>query len=193
VVNEVEAVRIVLATMNEAGIPYVLSGSLASNFYAVPRSTKDADIIVETDAASLGRLFDRLSSDFSVDRQLRLEMVTFTHRYVMDHRASAFTIEFFLLSDDPFDKSRFARRRQDSYEGVPVWVLTPEDVVVQKLRWLRISRNPKHRDDVRRVLIVSGPTLDYEYMYPWTDQHETRALFDEIRQEVERVRPQSNA
>jgi len=192
-VNEVEAVRQVLLALNASGIPYALSGSLASNFYAVARSTKDADFIVETDAASLARLFDSLRDQFDTDRQLSFEMVTHTTRYILDHRATAFKIELFLLSDDPFDRSRFARRRLDEYEGVPVWVLSPEDVVVQKLRWLKLSRNPKHREDVRRVFAFSGDGLDMPYVSHWADTHGTRALLDEIRAEVERCRPPGDA
>lgn len=189
VVNEVDAVRRALLALNASGIPYALSGSLASNFYAIARSTKDADFVVETDSASLTRLFNSLGDQFDTDRQLSFEMVTHTTRYVLDHRDTAFKIELFLVSDDPFDRSRFARRRLDSYEGVPVWVMTPEDVVVQKLRWLKLSRNPKHREDVRRVLAYSGEGLDVAYISRWADVHDTRAMLEEIRAEVEQSRP----
>lgn len=33
--------------MNTLGIPYMLSGSVAMNVYAEPRTTQDIDIIVE--------------------------------------------------------------------------------------------------------------------------------------------------
>lgn len=48
--NEVEAVRQALRALNASGMPYVLSGSLASSLYAVARATKDADFAVETNA-----------------------------------------------------------------------------------------------------------------------------------------------
>ncbi|MGB9624316.1 MAG: nucleotidyl transferase AbiEii/AbiGii toxin family protein [Phycisphaerae bacterium] len=191
--NEVVAVRQALLALNASGIPYAFSGSLASNFYAVARSTKDADFVVQTDAVSLARLFDSLQDRFDSDRQPSFEMVTHTTRYVLDHRDTAFKIELFLLSDDPFDHSRFARRRLDSYEDIPVWVMSPEDVVVQKLRRLKLSRNPKHREDVRRVFAFSGDGLDMLYVYRWADTHGTRALLEEIRAEVERSRPPGDA
>ena len=116
---------------------------------------------MEADPASLARLFDRLEGPFNADRQLAFETITQTSRYVLDHRDSAFRIELFLLTDDRFDQARFARRQKHSYEGVPAWISSGEDVVVQKLRWLKLGRSPKHREDVRRVLAVSQPLWPY--------------------------------
>jgi hypothetical protein len=71
-------------------------------------------------------------------------------------------------------KSEFERRRS---VYVPMldrttWLPTPEDVIVQKLRWGR----PKDLDDARDVLAVQGPeTLDMGYIGKWCGQHETSA------------------
>lgn len=46
----------VLAALEAAGVPYMIVGSLASNFHGVPRSTRDADIVVQLSAGSLERL-----------------------------------------------------------------------------------------------------------------------------------------
>lgn len=40
--------------LEEAGIPYMLSGSTAMNFYARPRMTRDLDIVVELKATDVG-------------------------------------------------------------------------------------------------------------------------------------------
>jgi len=191
-VNEVEAVRQALIALNASGIPYALSGFLASNFYVVARSTKGVDFFVGTDAASLARLFDSLRDQFDTDRRPSFEIATHTTRYIPDHRSSAFKTELFLLSHDRFDCSRFARRRLDAYEDIPVWVMATENMMVQKFRWLKLSRNPKHREVVRRVLAYSGAGLDIAYVFRWTDRHGTRALLEEIREEVERSRPPSD-
>ena len=54
--------------------------------------------------------------------------------------------------------------------GRVIWLPTPEDVVVQKLRW---GRN-KDLDDARDVLAVQGPkSLDMAYIKQWCAQHGT--------------------
>ena len=53
-----------------------------------------------------------------------------------------FRIELFRLTDQPFDRARFNRRRKVALGGDEVWIPTPEDVILQKLTWSR----PKDRD-----------------------------------------------
>jgi hypothetical protein len=39
--------KLVATPLNGAGIPYMLSGSMAMNYYAQPRMTRDLDLVVE--------------------------------------------------------------------------------------------------------------------------------------------------
>jgi hypothetical protein len=75
-------------------------------------------------------------------------------------RASPFTIELFLLSDDPHHQERFRRRVAVEVFGRTVWMPTAEDVIIQKLRWAR----PKDLDDARGVLAVQAGRLDRAYL-----------------------------
>jgi hypothetical protein len=45
--EELEVLRIVAERLEPAGIPYMLTGSMAANYYAVPRMTRDIDLVVE--------------------------------------------------------------------------------------------------------------------------------------------------
>jgi hypothetical protein len=46
------------------GIPYVLVGSFASNVYGIPRSTKDADFVVQTAPGQFSQLMAALGPNF---------------------------------------------------------------------------------------------------------------------------------
>lgn len=72
------------------------------------------------------------------------------------------------------DQYRFHRRRRIFSTQIQreTWLPTPEDVVVQKLRWGR----SKDLDDARDVLAVQGPeTLDMAYIEHWCALHGTLA------------------
>ena len=43
--------------LSAAGIPYLLAGSFSSNYYGIPRSTKDADFVCAGDALELTKDF----------------------------------------------------------------------------------------------------------------------------------------
>jgi len=183
--NETGAAMAVVAALEELGAEYMISGSFASNLWGSPRQTQDVDIVIEIKSLDLGAFFDRLGVGFEADRQLRFEAVTATHRYIVEHRPTLFRAELFLLTDDPFDRARFARRVKVEFAGKQVAFSTAEDAVVQKLHWLQRSGNQKHREDVLGILRLQHSSLDWDYVRSWADRQGTRALLDEIAAELD--------
>lgn len=182
--NEVAA-RVIEA-LEELGIDYLLAGSFSSNFYGIPRATQDADFVAvfSTDVIELA---DRLGDEFILDPQTSFESVTGTFRDIFSVPSVPFKIEFFHLSSDPHDQSRFERRRkvEDANTGKTICVPTREDVVIMKLRWAKGAQRGKDREDIRDVLAVQGDdAFDWEYIHRWTAEHGTRELLDEIRASI---------
>src|SRR3990172_820663 len=66
--DEQEVLKIVTTRLESAGIRYMLTGSIAANFYTTPRMTRDIDIIVEVGEKDTERLFALFSDDFYADR-----------------------------------------------------------------------------------------------------------------------------
>src|SRR5204863_6763602 len=146
--NAVDFVTRAIDAFQQLQIPYMAVGSFSSNVYGELRSTKDADFVVELTDQSVGALERALGSDFELDPQMSFETITATSRYRIRHRDSAFMIELFLLSDDPHDRARFARRVHGDIGGRKAYVPTAEDVIVTKLRWSRAGKRQKDTDDV---------------------------------------------
>ncbi len=46
----------VVEVLDEAGVPYMLTGSLAAAYYAVPRATQDIDVVIETGEQGIDQL-----------------------------------------------------------------------------------------------------------------------------------------
>jgi len=45
-----------------------------------------------------------------------------------------------ILTDEPFDQSRFARKNEEKIKlGINEIISTPEDVILMKLRWQNLS------------------------------------------------------
>jgi hypothetical protein len=177
-------VRTVLDALDASSIPYVLVGSFASNIYGTPRSTQDADLVVNATPGQLSRFIAALGPDFERDPQLQFETVTGTTKTIIRHVPTKFEIEIFQLSNDPHDQSRFARRRLTQIYGGYSHVLTAEDVVVTKANWLHRANRTKDLLDLQQVIAVQGDSLDWAYIERWADQHGSRALLDRIRNEV---------
>lgn len=173
----------VIDALNAAQLRHILVGSFSSNLYGIPRSTKDADFVIQAKTDEIGKLFALLAGEFEVDPQLKFETNTGTYKYEMRFRDTPFTIEVFLLSDDAFDQERFRRCRSVSLFGRPTFVPTAEDVIIMKLRWCRA----KDRDDIRNVMTVQRGRLDWTYVEAWCQKHGTLALMQEIRRTVPEI------
>ena len=180
----VECVTRCVDALNRIGIPFMVVGSFSSNVYGIPRSTKDADFVIQAEGNAVDLLATEIANEFTLDPQASFETVTGTTTYRLTHRDSAFLIELFLLSADPHDVARFARRVNGFLEGQPIQIPTAEDVIITKLRWSRHGSRQKDIDDVRGVLAVQGTQLDFDYVRAWTEKHGTLAILERLLSEL---------
>jgi hypothetical protein len=181
-VNSDEAVAQVVRALNSIGMPYMLTGSLASNMYGVSRSTKDADFVLQTPEFDFSRFRAALGPSLRIDPRLSIETVTTTNRYIIHKlEGEPYKIELFFLSNDPHDQQRFERRKPGRLFDEPVWVASPEDVVITKLRWSKQGMRSKDIDDAKNVIAVQNDLLDWAYIHHWCNQHGTRELLEQIR------------
>ncbi len=163
------------------GVPHMFTGALATGMYGSPRSTADVDVVVDVaDPTAMPRLVARLAPVAAFDPQVQFDTLTFGRRRIGTTRSlPPLLVELFTLFDDPFVREQFARRRERfmATVGRSVSVPTPEDVIVQKLRWAR----GKDLDDARDVLAVQGVAqLDMPYVRRWCERHGTIPALDEI-------------
>lgn len=166
--------------LEQLTIPYVLVGSYSSNVYGIPRSTEDADFVAELAAVDISAIASRLDSELHLDPQMQLETITGTSRYIITHSSSSFKVELFVLSGDPHHRESFRRRRRADVHGRTAWILSAEDVIIQKLRWYVRARRPKDLEDAKDVLDVQGSSLDNNYIREWCEQHGSREQFEKL-------------
>lgn len=183
-----EAVGCLLDALNGLGLDYMVVGSFSSNRYGVPRATKDADFVLRLEAADRKQLFGALPASFQIDPQVGFEMVRGTWRQIIEIPEIPFTIELFELSRDAHDVSRFERRRKVSLLSREAWLPTPEDVIIQKLRWSNVAKRGKDFDDAVAVMGVQGASaLDWPYIEKWCGEHGTMDVLAEAKAEASQV------
>lgn len=79
--------------------------------------------------------------------------------------------DFWMFIDDPFDQSRFSRRQKEEFAGVKLTVPTPEDTIIIKLKWAKMSGgSEKQFLDAVRVYEVQYGELDLDYLETWISQ-----------------------
>ena len=120
-----ELIAFIGSELDQAGIPYMIVGSLASNFHGVPRSTRDADFVVDIGPDGLDRLARALVPPLTLERPGSFEAVTGTMRHVIRLASSPFLCELFVRSDDAHDRERFGRRLRVRLLGRLAFVASP--------------------------------------------------------------------
>ena len=153
---------------------YMVTGALAFNFYGIPRSTKDVDLVIDVrDQSVISSIISGLEPNISFGQQVQFDTLTWGKRYIGKPLGqTALSIELFELFDDPFVMSQFERRViiPSAQLDRRICIPTAEDVVVQKIRWAR----PKDLEDTRDILAVQDPSkLDMVYVEKWCAEHET--------------------
>lgn len=179
--NIEELAALVIDACEAEQIGHMLTGAFATSFYGVPRSTADVDLVVDLqNPAGFAALAARLSGRVTFDPQIQFDTLTWGRRHVGATKTDPpFQVELFELFEDPFVREQFARRQRVVSQtlGRAIWLPTPEDLIIQKLRWGRA----KDLDDARDVFLVQGgENLDQERMAGWCARHGTAAALQAI-------------
>ena len=175
-----------LSILNSHQIPYMLVGSLSTNFYSIVRATKDADIVVQSSLSDVGRVLSNEYPDLKLNPQMGFESVTGSRKLELRLEPNDFVVELFALTDDAHDQERFRRRLKVEWAGQHAWIATAEDAVITKLRWSQFIGREKDIADARNVIANQDELLDWPYIERWCDAHGSRPLLEKIREELRR-------
>jgi hypothetical protein len=86
---------------------------------------------------------------------------------------------------DAFDRSRFSRRCEEEVFGIRMTVSSPEDTILAKLRWAKLSGgSERHVRDVLGVYDVQASRLDHGYLSEWAERLDVTDLLAQVKQDA---------
>ncbi|MCM3905206.1 MAG: hypothetical protein ND866_26215 [Pyrinomonadaceae bacterium] len=159
--TELDVLRDVSQRLESAGIAYMLTGSVAMNYYAQPRMTRDIDLVValeQTQAESFVRLFE---TDYYVDSRAVAHAIAERSMFNLIHNERIIKVDCIMLKSDAYRQEEFARRRQINLGDFQAWIVTREDLILSKLHWAKDSKSELQLRDVRNLV---GPDCDAAYL-----------------------------
>lgn len=157
--------------LERLGVEYLVGGSVASSVHGVPRATNDVDLVARLGGRHVDALVDALKRDFYVDGDMIRDAISRRASFNVIHLATMLKVDVFVFDDSAHAREEMARRQSIELAPgqPPVWMASPEDIVLQKLDWYRKGGEISDRQwgDVTGVLTVQGAALDREYLERW--------------------------
>jgi hypothetical protein len=181
--SQLELLKRVVEALDAAGIDYMVTGSVASSMQGAPRSTHDVDLVVAMKPQAAAHLLAAFPPpDYYLTQEAIQDAIRGRSMFNLLSVNDGTKADFWMLTDEPFDQSRFARKRVADVFGMRLVVSTPEDTILVKLRWAMLSGGSERQmSDAQRVYQVQKGNLDEDYLNRWARELGVESLWGQLR------------
>lgn len=185
--SQQELLKRVIKALDGAQISYMVTGSIVSSLQGEPRSTHDIDLVVAIEISSIEELVKAFPPpDFYLDKKSIVDAIKRQSMFNLIDLKEGSKVDFWLLTDEPFDQSRFSRKYSEEVLGIRMQVTSPEDTILVKLRWAKLSGgSEKQFTDALRVYEVQYANLDLDYLQYWARKLDVESTWERLREEAE--------
>lgn len=177
--DQLDVLKLVVTRLEEASIPYMVTGSIAASHYAMPRFTRDIDIVLELELKDVERLAHLFDDQFYGDAHALKRATARRGLANIIHRELLVKVDFIIRKNSPYRIEEFRRRRSVMIEEVSMSIVAPEDLILSKLVWMKDSGSELQRRDVQN-LIGSVTDLDRAYVEHWAVELDVATLWREM-------------
>src|SRR3974390_2958547 len=127
-----------LRRLNHAELNYYLTGSTASNYWGIPRTTHDLDFVIQLPSSAIEKMVAAFTPDYFLDEVSIRAAYQPPYQFNAIDTRSALKVDFWLPKPTPFDAEMLGRRVRATLFGELAWIVTAEDCVLHKLIWNQI-------------------------------------------------------
>ncbi len=177
--DELAVLKLVIKRLESAGISYMITGSVATNFYTTPRMTRDIDIVINVNEDDTGKIYSLFSEDFYIDRDMIKDAIHRKQMFNIIHNESVIKVDFVVKKDTEYRKIEFERKRTIDFDGSMIYITSPEDLILSKLYWAKDSLSELQFGDIKNIL-TTLPDLDTDYLREWVVKLGLKEVFKRV-------------
>lgn len=179
--EEIVVLKEVTQKLNTAGIPYMVSGSVAVNYYTTPRMTRDIDIVINLDSANLHKFFSCFKDNYYLDKETIKEELKHNGMFNLIHNKYIIKIDFIVHKKTEFQTATFQRRKQVKLDNTEMWIISVEDLIIAKLIWAKDTYSELQLKDIRN-LFKTVEDLDLTYIEDWVKRLNLHLIYKKARE-----------
>ncbi len=150
--------------LDNTNIAYMISGSIASNVYTIPRMTRDIDIVIELPLSKIDEFVSKFSN-FYFDKLTIKEEIKREGMFNIIDNSTGFKIDFIIRKNSEYYNLAFNRRKRVKEFGTELWVISVEDLIIAKLIWTQQIYSEQQIRDIQNLLLFSE--IDFDYIIEW--------------------------
>src|SRR3954462_13765725 len=130
--SEIDIVRDVSARLDRAGIDYMLTGSMAMNYYAQPRMTRDIDIVLALTQADTTRVVQLFSPDYYLSPEAVKNSIAQESIFNLIHQESVIKVDCIVRKQSVYRQIEFQLRIRIRIEEFETCIVSKEDLSCSK-------------------------------------------------------------
>jgi len=165
--NELDIVRDISARFTYAGLPFMLTGSMAMNYYATPRMTRDIDVVVLLEPKDVETVIEVFTPDYYMPADTLAESVLRQTMFNLIHIETVIKVDCIVRKDTAYRRLEFERRRPIFIQDFKTFIVSKEDLILSKLVWAMDSHSEMQLRDVKNLL---GTDCDFDYLEHWAQE-----------------------
>ena len=185
-ITQKEFLEHLIGLLEKAGIPYMVAGSMSSSLHGRPRATQDADVVIDPTEDQLESLLALLERGYYVSRDAALDALRHRTMFNIIDLEGGWKADLIIRKDRAFSRQEFERRRQIDAMGRMLWVVSPEDIVLSKLEWMKGRESEVQYSDALGVVVTQWANLDLEYLRKWARQLGVESMLTRLLEEADR-------
>ena len=162
--TELDVLLDVIEKLNNLKIDYMLTGSLAMNYYAEPRMTRDLDIIIEIFPKDINRIIDKFQKEYYITENSVKEAIEQESSFNIIHNLSIIKIDFIIRKKEEYRKIEFDRKQTIRILDNEIKIVSKEDLIISKIFWAKDSKSEKQKNDIINLLQTK---YNKEYLIEW--------------------------
>jgi hypothetical protein len=165
--NEIDIVRDISQRFEQVGIPYMLTGSMAMNYYAQPRMTRVIDVVIAIAPDDVHLVAALFQADYYVSEESIRESIVRESIFNLIHQESVIKVDCIIRKGSEYRRVEFERRHRISILDFSTFIVSKEDLIISKLFWAKDSLSEIQLGDVKNLLATG---YDAAYLQRWTSE-----------------------
>ena len=155
--------------LEEADIPYMITGGSAVGFWGHIRTTMDIDILIQIQPQQIHRFLKSIEKEAYVDVEEARRAILSKEMFNAILHKTGFKIDIIPLNEkNAYEVEKFKNRIKIKFQNKEIFVIRPEDLVISKLIWSKSAGGSERQlKDCESIIRLNREEINLKYILKW--------------------------